>query len=83
MAQPDKTKAIPDKLLTDEINKKLNISASISASNNESAATIQESEKMVHTDIDCHLVCDIVLSLLDVKQSSMYQIYPKRTIHMS
>ena len=41
MVQPDKTKVIPDKVLTDEVNKYLNISTNSSISNNKSVPTIQ------------------------------------------
>ena len=68
MTQPDKTKVVLDKLLVNGITKQLNIiSTSSFASNNESAATMQEFEKSVHTDIDHHLVRNIVLSLLDLQ----------------
>ena len=70
MTQPDKTKAIPDKLLTDEVNKQMNISTNSSVSNIESVPIIQESETMVHTDIRCNLVCDVQLSLLDLQQTN-------------
>ena len=70
MTKPDKTKVIQEKLLTDEIKKQLNFSISSSASNNESTTKMQELEKIVHTDIDCHLICDVVMSLLDLQQTN-------------
>ena len=67
MTQPDKTKVLPDKLLTNEMNKQLNINSKTdSASNNENMVTMHETEKNVYTDVDCHLVRDVVLSLLDL-----------------
>ena len=67
MTQPDKTKVLPDKLLTNEINKQLNINTTTdSASNNENMMTMHETEKNVYTDVECHLVRDVVLSLLDL-----------------
>ena len=68
MTKLDKTKV--NKLLTDEINKQLNFSISSSTSNNESTAIMQELEKTVYADIDYHLVCDVVLSLLDLQQTN-------------
>ena len=67
MTQPDKTKVLPEKLFTDEINKQLNINTTTdSASNNENVVTMNESNEDMYPDVDCHLVRDVVLSLLDL-----------------
>ena len=67
MTQPDKTKVLPDKLLTDKINKQFNINTTTdSASNNENVVTMHESNKNVYPDVDCHLVRDGMLSLLNL-----------------
>ena len=52
MTQPDKTKVFPDKLLTDEVNKQLNITTNSPVTLLNQCVPSVQPEPMVHPDIE-------------------------------